>query len=77
MERLFSKPYATRSNAVRAARAACRKALASPIFSAYEGPDYAIHPVSPFEADDWICQRFKFELRGPAADEAKRLGMAL
>jgi hypothetical protein len=62
--------YASRSSAQRAARAACRKAL-GPVFQAYEGPDYGIHPVSP-TTDEMIAgqyrDRYKIELRGPAAD---------
>lgn len=60
--------YASRSSAVRAARNACKRALDAPFYQAFEGPDYAIHPVtlqSGFE------QRWEFELRGPAKDAVK------
>jgi hypothetical protein len=63
--------YTTRSNAHRAARAMCRKALAAPHYQAAEGPDYAIHPVSP-TTDEMIAGQYRdfyrVELRGPAAE---------
>lgn len=58
--------YTTRRAAVRAARQACRVALDAPVFEAYEGPDYEIHPNSAW----WQDERFYFKLRGPALDEA-------
>lgn len=63
--------YATRSNARRAAEAACRRALNAPHYRAAEGCDYGIHPVFP-TVDDVLAgiynDRFWFELRGPAAE---------
>jgi hypothetical protein len=38
--------YATRSAAIRAARAACKKAL-GPAYEAYEGADFIIHSERP------------------------------
>lgn len=59
--------YATRSGAVRAARAACRKALNSPIYAPFEGHDYEIHPDGQVEG--YHCRdSFYFILRGPAKD---------
>lgn len=68
--------YMSRSAAVRAARNACKAALESPIYQAFEGPDYAIHPTTDMHAR-WgftprggldLGDRFFFELRGPALD---------
>ena len=56
--------YLSRSSAIRAARTAARRAL-GPGFIAYEGPDFIIYPVEI--AEDWR-DRWRFELRGPAAD---------
>ena len=69
----MNKTYATRTNAVRAARQACRLALRSKIFQAFEGPDYIIHPVD----DDSIKGGTyrgpsRFELRGPAREALDR-----
>jgi hypothetical protein len=62
------KTYATRSNAHRAARAACKRALGDR-FCAYEGPDYEIHPdAAPFSMGYLGGYRFYFRLRGPALD---------
>lgn len=63
---LRAASYSTRSSAVRAARQACKKALGKS-FEAFEGPDYAIHPVDTGDLHD----RYQFELRGPAKDEAE------
>lgn len=62
--------YSTRSNAVRAARAACKRALGAE-YCAFEGPDYEIHTDSgklgmghgPYGMD-----RYYFRLRGPASE---------
>jgi len=55
---MTERTFATRSGAIRAARAECRK-LIGPLYEAFEGPDFYIHPVPiPFE----IRGRFKFEL---------------
>lgn len=64
--------YRYRSSAVRAARNACKKALNSSIYQAFEGPDYAIHPYSDdsFECQIYGESQFYFELRGPAATAA-------
>ena len=63
----MSTTYATRSNARRAACAACRRVI-GPAYQAAEGPDYLIHPVTQ-TIDEMIAgryrDRFKFELRGP------------
>ncbi|AZO67667.1 hypothetical protein [Mesorhizobium sp. M6A.T.Cr.TU.016.01.1.1] len=60
--------YTTRSAAVRAARAACRRVLGSAIYEAYEGPDYEIHPQA--RPGEWWEQDYYFRLRGPAGDAA-------
>lgn len=60
--------YSTRSSAVRAARAACRKALNAPHYLAYEGPDYEIHPDGGTWELGWE-ERYFYRLRGPAKDE--------
>jgi len=66
----MEKLYTTRSSARRAAKEACKKAL-GPHFQAYEGHDYGIHPISP-TTDEMIAgqyrDRYKIELRGPAAE---------
>lgn len=65
------KRYSTRSSAVRAARAACRKALSAPFYCAYEGPDYEIHPDSgPWW--DFQPTRYYFRLRGPALEASEQ-----
>lgn len=70
------KLYMSHSAAVRAARNACKKALNSDIYQAFEGPDYAIHPATDYDAE-WgftkrggldLGDRFYFELRGPAKE---------
>ena len=74
MNRALSRPYATRSGAIRAARNACKQAL-GPAYEAHEGPDYIIHPASEFRTcfPRWFKQSdysgsSRFELRGPAAE---------
>ena len=63
---MYSHVYVTRSAAVRAARAMCRKNLNSKIYDAYEGPDYEIHPT---RLDPWGFEYgYRFKLRGPAAE---------
>ena len=63
-----SLSYSTRSSAFRAARNACKAALDSPIFQAYEGPDFGIHPASKA---DWLdADRWTYELRGSILDAA-------
>ena len=57
--------YRSRSSAIRAARNACKRAL-GPVFEAYEGPDFIIHPLGP-SGDEWR-ETWRFELRGPAAN---------
>ena len=70
--------YTSRSSAIRAARDACKAAFDSPIFQAFEGPDFTIHPTS---ID--VCEvkasgrldlgdRWFFELRGPALEAAQQ-----
>lgn len=62
--------YSTRSNAVRAARAAAKKAL-GPAFQAFEGPDYEIHPCSGPDGAGYGrygMDHYYFRLRGPAAE---------
>lgn len=59
------KTYSTRSAAIRAARNACKAALDSPYFEAYEGPDFEIGPTSG--------NRFYFNLRGPALDAERKI----
>jgi hypothetical protein len=58
-----ARTFASRSGAVRAARAECRRHLGD-AFCAYEGPDYEIHPDGA--ASMWDDDRFYFRLRGPA-----------
>jgi len=54
----MNRTFSTRSAAIRAARNECRK-LIGPLYQAFEGPDFFIHPVPrPFEIRD----RYKFEL---------------
>ncbi len=73
------KPYLSRSAAIAAARKACRKALQSDIYQAYEGPDYGIYPLAtnydslytPRGKID-LGDRWGFELRGPAKDVIKQ-----
>lgn len=67
--------YHSRSSAIRAARAACRKALSSSIYVAYEGPDFIIHPTEDLAAPVLtphgkvdLGDRWFFELRGPAKE---------
>lgn len=70
------KFYMSRSAAVRAARDACKAALRSKTYQAFEGPDFAIHPtndpaaalVTPRGRLDIKGERFFFELRGPALE---------
>ena len=63
------KSYSTRSAAIRAARKACKRALAAPFFQAYEGHDYLIHPdPDPFAMGYRAGSRYCFELKGPAAE---------
>ena len=57
--------YSSRASAMRAARAACRKAL-GPAFCAFEGPDFELHTISTSDGDT----RHFFRLRGPSADAA-------
>ncbi|TPN04508.1 hypothetical protein [Mesorhizobium sp. B2-1-2] len=68
----MTKVYRSRRSAVRAARNACRRALDAPTYSAYEGPDYIIHPV---DDDTPLGGTYegpsRFELRGPALDAAR------
>jgi hypothetical protein len=73
------KIYKTRASAIRAARNACKKALNSSIYQAYEGPDYAIHPerkdldapvITKRGALD-LGKRWSFELRGPALEASR------
>lgn len=62
--------YSRRDGAVRAARAACRKALNAPHYCAYEGPDYEIHPDS--RGSGYLGgYRYYFRLRGPAKEAAE------
>jgi hypothetical protein len=70
--------YSSRSSAIRAARDACKAALDSPIFQAFEGLDYIIHPTSvdvceikPNGRLD-LGDRWFFELRGPALEAAQQ-----
>lgn len=63
--------YQSRSSAHRAARNQCRKLL-GPLYQAFEGPDYGIHPVSPTIEDllnGIYRDRYTVELRGPAKDK--------
>ena len=65
------KTYSTRGSANKAARNACKKALDSPIYQAFEGPDYEIHPDSGTDGmgyGKYGEDRFYFRLRGPAKD---------
>lgn len=67
----------SRSAAIAGARRACKLAL-GPVFEAYEGPDFAIHPTSDADAPVLTKRgqvdfgdRWFFELRGPAKDAIK------
>lgn len=72
--------YSTRSNAVRAAREACKKVLQAPGYQAFEGHDYIIHPAAMSECEHLPLVRqiyagtyrgpSKFQLRGPASEVA-------
>ena len=61
-------------------RSACRAALDSPIFEAYEGPDFEIHPATaPNVVAEWtkagrldLGDRWFFKLRGPALEAQTR-----
>lgn len=59
------KHYSSRSNAIRAAKKACRLAMNSPIFSAYEPHDFVISEV---EVPGQFWERYTFVLRGPCAE---------
>lgn len=68
------KLYMSRSAAIAGARRAAKKAL-GPVFEAYEGPDFAIHPTSDPDAQLYtkrgnidMGDRWFFELRGPALE---------
>jgi len=63
---LRQRTYGSRSSAMRAARAACRKAL-GPAFCAYEGPDFELHTLSTSDGDI----RHFYRLRGPAAEASR------
>lgn len=64
--------YRHRSSAVRQARQACKAALRSEIYEAFEGPDFGIHPTRPkAEPHAFWEERFAYELRGPALDAQK------
>lgn len=65
------RKYLSRSAAVRAARDACRKALRSKSYQAYEGPDYEIHPDGAWWDYPDMRDRFSFRLRGPALQAAE------
>jgi len=60
--------YGSRSAAHRAARNACRIALAAPLYQASEGPDYEIHPVAAARTEEWWNELWAFRLRGPAGE---------
>lgn len=67
-----SKLYSSRRAAVRAARNACRRTLDAPGYSAYEGPDYIIHPVDDGTLMGGTYEGpSRFELRGPALEAAQ------
>ena len=77
MTRLPKGRYSSRSSAIRAARAACRKALNSPIYSAYEGHDFDVCEDTMVEingATYWFT--FRFRLVGPAAEAATNPALA-
>lgn len=70
--------YMSRSAAIAAARKACKVALNSSIYQAFEGPDFEIHPQTDFEAMGTIKRnghldlgdRWSFRLRGPAKENS-------
>lgn len=70
-----NRPYSTRSSAIAAARSHCRKLL-GPVYDAYEGPDFEIHPVPEDKAIELFPNTWwrgyggpsYYRLRGPAAD---------
>ncbi len=59
-----ARTFASRSGAIRAARAECRKHLGD-TFHAYEGPDFEIHPDS-LALGSLGGPRWYFRLSGPA-----------
>lgn len=59
-----ARTFASRSGAIRAARAECRRHLGD-AFHAYEGHDFEIHPDS-LALGSLGGPRFYFRLRGPA-----------
>ncbi|RUW56845.1 hypothetical protein [Mesorhizobium sp. M8A.F.Ca.ET.021.01.1.1] len=59
------KRYSRRSAAVHAARQHC-KAIFGKSYSAYEGPDYEIHPVTQDEAIDKFPKTWWLGYAGPA-----------
>ena len=78
MTRLPKGRYSSRSSAIRAARAACRKALNSPIFQAYEGHDFEIMEDTSAEIapNQFVFFTFRFRLVGPAAEAATNPALA-
>lgn len=71
--RIIATSYATRGNAVRAARETCKKIFGS-AYCAFEGPDYYIHPVSvSVWSKMWGKDRYLFDLSPMVKEEAERL----
>ncbi|WP_299821477.1 hypothetical protein [uncultured Jannaschia sp.] len=68
----LSKTCADRSDAMRAARAACRRALDAPAYRAAEGPDLVLRPGA--RGIEWRISRLphRYKLRGPAPEALRR-----
>lgn len=77
MERLPKGRYASRSSAVRAARAACRKALNAPGYQAAEHHDYEVTQDYIIEHDDRVpFFTWHFKIVGPAKEAESNPALA-